>query len=190
MDNNCVIHLDLYNTDDVSLMIEFLFSFLILRYFGKDENFFYLSKNIEIKIEIPNTFINFFEKFQILNLFSKRELTIIKLLPLIVDKDLNSNIQIVSNYLKCLKENKISDIDLIFPGITPQNLIEDSRKKIVYKKANKKIITAFDAEILSQKECEELINEYIKLDQPTYYQITSFIYFLSIQFKKFNQNYI
>ena len=189
MDNNCVVHLDLYNTDDVSLMIEFLFSFLILRYFGKDENIFYLSKNIEIKIEIPNTFINFFEKFQILNLFSKRELTIIKLLPLIVDKDLNSNIQIVSNYLKCLKENKISDIDLIFPGITPQNLIEDSRKKIVYKKANKKIITALDAEILTQKECEELINEYIKIDQPTYYQITSFINFLSIQFKKFNQNY-
>ena len=129
--------MDLYDTDDISLMNEFLFSLLILRYYSLDENIFYLSKDIEVKIEIPNCFINFFEKFQILNLFNKKELTINKLLPLIVEKNLNSKIQIVSNYLKCLKENKIADIDLIFPEITPQNLIRDSRKSIRYKKINK-----------------------------------------------------
>jgi len=69
VDENCVVHLDLYDTDNIYLMNEFLLSFLILRYYGKDENIFYLSKKIKVKIEIPNTFINFIEKFPILTLF-------------------------------------------------------------------------------------------------------------------------
>jgi hypothetical protein len=50
----CVIHIDLYDTDQTSLMIEFLFSILITRFYGQSEDVFYLSKNIPIKIEIPN----------------------------------------------------------------------------------------------------------------------------------------
>ena len=190
VDNNCVIHLDLYDTDNTSLMIEFLFSFLILRYFGKDENVFYLPKDIEIKIEIPNSFINFMEKFQLLKLFKAKEMSISNLSPLIVEKNLYSNTQIVSNYLKCLKENKITECDLIYPGITPEDLIKDARKKIIYKKTKKELITALDPQILSQEECQNLILEYININQPTYYQITSFINILAVQFKKFNQNYI
>ena len=70
IDNNCALHLDLYDTDQTTLMMEFLFSILITRFYGQNEDVFFLSKNIPIKVEIPNTFINFFEKFPILNLFS------------------------------------------------------------------------------------------------------------------------
>lgn len=41
--------------------------------------------------------------------------------PLIVPNELDSNIQIVSNYLKGLKEDKINKFDLIFPNIILKN---------------------------------------------------------------------
>jgi hypothetical protein len=118
---NEFLHLDLYNTDQVALMNEFLFSILIIRFYGQNEDIFYLSKNIQIKVEIPNTFIDFLEKFPILTLFKTRELTISQLPPLIVPQELDSNIQLVANYLKALKENKINTKDLIFPKITPED---------------------------------------------------------------------
>ena len=191
VDDKSVVHLDLYDTDNISLMIEFLFSFLILRYFGKDEDVFYLSKKVEIKIEIPNTFINFIEKFNILTLFNITEMKILELESLIVPKEINSDIQIVSNYLKCLKEKKIADYDLIIPGITPESLIEISKLVIKYKKSKTTFVTAMDAQILNPEECQNLIFEMIKskITNPTYYQITSFINILAVQFKKFNQNY-
>ena len=66
-------------------MKEFLFSFLFTKFFGQNENLFYLSKDIEIKIEIPNGFIDFFLEFPILNMFQNRyEISIKKLPPLIV----------------------------------------------------------------------------------------------------------
>ena len=190
VDNNSVIHLDLYDTDNVSLMDEFLFSFLILRYFGKDEDVFYLPKNIEVKIEIPNSFINIIEKFPILKLFKIKQMKISLLFPLIVPKEIYSDIQIVANYLKCLKENKISDYDLIIPKITPEGIEKMARTKIIYPK-KKFFVTAMEAQILTQKECQDLIFEIInsKIKNPTYYQIVSFINVLSVQLKKFNQNY-
>ena len=72
LDDNCTIHIDLYDTDQISLMMEFLFSVLITRLYGKNDNIFYLSKDINIKIEIPNSFIDFFAKFPMLNLFPKK----------------------------------------------------------------------------------------------------------------------
>ena len=38
-------------------MTEFLFSMLITKLYGKNEDIFYLPKDIEIKIEIPNGFV-------------------------------------------------------------------------------------------------------------------------------------
>ena len=119
IDNNCALHLDLNNTDKIDLMTEFLFSILITKFYKYNEDIYYLSDDIPIKVEIPNTFIDFFEKFPILNLFKIREMKISNLVSLIVPNELDSNIQIVSNYLKVLKEDKINKFDLIFPNITP-----------------------------------------------------------------------
>ncbi len=89
IDNNCVLHLDLYDSDQTNLMMEFLFSILITRFYGQNDDIFFLSKEIPIKVEIPNTFINFFEKFSILNLFPVNLISIKNLAPLIVPKNIS-----------------------------------------------------------------------------------------------------
>ena len=186
LDNNCIIHIDLYDTDQPSLMMEFLFSALITKVYGKNDNIFYLSKEIEIKIEVPNSFIDFFAKFPILNLFPKTMLSIDKLSPLIVSEDLSSNIQIVCNYLKDLKDKNIDKNDLIFPGITPEDI-----KTQVYFIKKQKFSTAVDARVIPQAECQQLIFDIIKsnYEKPTYYQINSFIDVLAVQLKAFNQSF-
>ena len=125
IDDNSVLHLDLNDSDKIVLMLEFLLSILILRFYGQNEDIFFLPKNIPIKIEVPNTFINFFEKFIILKLFKITEIKIDNLAPLIVPENINCNIEIVANYLKALNENGINEYDLIFEGITPQDLVKN-----------------------------------------------------------------
>ena len=72
INDDSFIHLDLQDTskeDKILLMKDFLFNFLILGYYSKDDSVFYLSSNIEVMIEIPNCFYNFLDKFPILKLF-------------------------------------------------------------------------------------------------------------------------
>ena len=191
LNDNCVIHLDLYDTDQISLMMEFLFSVLITKVYGKNENIFYLSKYIKVKIEIPNSFIDFFAKFPVLDLFPKKKLSIDNLAKLIVPKEITSNIQIISNYLKDIIDERINQKDLYFPGITPEIVKDEIFVKKQNQKETKKEVTATEARILSQGECEDLILDVLKekIAKPTYYQINTFIDILAEQIKKFNQNY-
>ena len=178
INNDSIIHLDLYDTDQNDLMMEFLFSILITKLYGTNEDIFYLPKEIGIKVEIPNGFIDFISKFPILKLFHNNKLLIKNLPPLIVPTDsLTNNIQIVANYLKDFKEGKIDNTDLYFEKITPEDFFHYETKE--------------NAQILNQKECQQLIFEEIenKIELPNYYQITSFIDVLATQFKKFNQNF-
>jgi len=177
--NNSLFHLDLYDTEQTALMTEFLFSILITRSYGQSEDMFYLSKEIEIKVEIPNGFTNFMTKFPILTLFPYKIYTIKKLEPLIVPKKIDSNIQIVANYLKCYEDKTIDTKDLFFDKITPKDFKELNKETIV------------EARILSQKECQRLIFQKIKevIKEPNYYQIKIFIDILATQFKKLNQSY-
>ena len=100
-------------------MKDFLYSFLITKLYGQSENLFYLSKDVEIKIEIPNGFVDFFLKFPLLNMFDKKhEMKINNLPELIVPKEINSNMQIVCNYLKLLKNGKLADHDLYIKNIS------------------------------------------------------------------------
>ena len=136
----CAIHLDLYDTDQTDLMTEFLFSVLITKLYGHGEELFYLPKEIEIKIEIPNGFVNLINKFPILQLFKETKLLLRNLPELKVSQDLYSNVQIVANYLKLLKNNEIDDKDLIFDGKTPTIIASfDTKKK---------------AQTQQQKECQ------------------------------------
>ena len=173
-----VIHLDLYDSKQTDLMKNFLFCFLITKLYSQNENLFYLSKNVEIKIEIPNGFIEFLYKFPLLDMFeNKHKMSITKLENLIVEPNLNSNIQIVCNYLKLFEDEKINDVELYIKNIS----IEKDEFDINVEERN--------ATSMSQKECQRLIYKYIGIDNPTYYQITSFINVLAGQLKKFSMNY-
>ena len=175
-----IIHLDLYDSKQIDLMKEFFYSFLITKLYGHNGRLFYLSKDIEIKIEIPNGLFDFFLRYPILSMFkNKIKMTIGNLPPLMVSQDINSNIQIVCNYLKILKNGKLEKKDLYIPNIS---LNINSNESI-------KVNTKMNAVVLSQKECEELIKEVLKKNNPNYYQINSFINILSGQLKRFSMNY-
>jgi len=177
INNDSIIHLDLYDSEQNIQMSQFLFSILITKVFGENENIFYLPKEIGIKVEIPNGFIDFINKFPILKLFNNNKFLIKDLPPLIVPKYFLSNIQFVANYLKSFNEDRIDKTDLYFDRITPEDFSNFEAKE--------------DAQILSHKECQKLIFEEIKksIFFPNYYQITSFIDILSTQLKRFNQNF-
>ena len=187
LDNFTVIHLDLYDTDQIQLMMEFLFSLLIIKLYKYNDIIFYFAEKIKIKIEIPNGFIDFFAKFPILTLFLQKKINLNNLEPLYINKDINSNEQIVANYLKALKENRIDKEDLKFPMITPQ--FDEKKIKKLSKKYSYKLI---DAQIIPDQECNKLILEALKasnnIKNPTYYQIIIFINILGTELKKFSEN--
>ena len=189
MDDNFVLHLDLYDSDKTNSMMDFLFSILITRFYGQNEDIFFLPMKIEIKIEIPNTFINFFEKFPILNLFSIKEMQISNLAPLIVPPDITNNIEIVANYLVALNENKINEYDLIIPNFTPDIF----QKGLIINKSYKKKAktTSLMAKLFSAENCQNIIFNVIKqhIKEPNYYQIISFINVLAGQLRKLNKNF-
>ena len=133
------IHFDLHDTEQIDLMSEFLFSILITRLYGHDDKIIYFPKELEIKIEIPNGFVDFINKFPILDLFEKTYLSLKNLPSLNVPLNINSNVQIVANYLKLLKEKRLDDVDLFFEDLTPQDFLSYS--------------TLQKAAVLSQEEC-------------------------------------
>ena len=185
-----VIHLDLYDSKQIDLMKDFLYSFLVTKLYGQNENLFYLSKKVKIVIEIPCGFIDFFNKYPLLSLFENRtQMKISQLPPLIVPKEINSNIQIVCNYLKLLNSGKLSEKDLIISGVS---ISKEDIKNVI----NDEIFnddTTIDATSLSENECDKLIKDLLKnklkIEYPTYYQINSFINVFSGQLKNFSMNF-
>ena len=170
---NISIHFDIFDTPKIDLMKEFLFFIFITKSYSLYEDIFYLNKEIEIKIELPYGFIDLPSKFPLLKIIKNKVKISIKELPkLIVLKDINSDIQIVCNYLKIFKNKEIIDNDLYIKGISSEKINEYSNKKI--------------AESIPDLECQNLIYEYLDVKFPNYYQIQNFIKILSSQFKKFS----
>ena len=168
---NIVLHIDLFDTKKTEEMKEFLFSLLITKLYGLNENIFYLHKETQIKIELPYGFIDFFLKFPFLKMFkNKINISIENLPPLIVSKKIDSDIQIICNYLRIIKNKKIIENDIYIPNISSSYFNELPEK--------------ITAEIIPDDECKELIYDYLKIDFPNYYQINNFIKILSSQFKK------
>ena len=107
-------HLDLLDTNKINLIREFLFLFLITKSFTLNDDIFYYGDNFKIKIEVSNSFDNYLSKFPILTFLKKEMIKKNNLAPFdISSKDILDNEQIVSNYLKMLKENKINEFNLL-----------------------------------------------------------------------------
>ena len=86
------IHLDLFDNKEniVSVLNEFLFSFLITKFYSNNENIIYIPTNIEIYVEIPNTFKGFISNYGILKSFKNDDdiITIKNLPELDLPKDI------------------------------------------------------------------------------------------------------
>ena len=70
------IHLDLYEVNEPSILNEFLFSFLITKFYSDSENIIYIQKDIEIYVEIPNCFEDMLSIYKVLNSFDIETITI------------------------------------------------------------------------------------------------------------------
>ena len=94
--NNVAIHLDLIETEEISLINEFLFSFLITRFYIYNENIIYIPNNFKLYIEIPNSQNNYLKQFGILNLFNKENIELGHLLPLLeLEADIRNKFKIL-----------------------------------------------------------------------------------------------
>ena len=101
---NIAIHLDLTESEETSIINEFLFSFLITKFYINNENIIYIPKDIEIYIEIPNCFEDYLSKFGILKIFNRENISLSEIPKLDLTKniidifsqmlDYNSNEQI------------------------------------------------------------------------------------------------
>ena len=73
------IHLDLYESKETSILNEFLFCFLITKFYTNNENIIYIPTNIEIYVEIPNCFKDFKSNYNILKPFHKYTIDFVNL---------------------------------------------------------------------------------------------------------------
>ena len=168
--NKIALHLDLYDTNKIELIREFLFSILILKYYSQNENIFYFGNEIKIKVEIPNSFIDMMVLFPFLRFFNNIHINSDNLPRIIISERLTSPIQIVCNYLKNL--NYINENDIYI-----ENVSYGETPNCIW------------AVPMSQEECCQYILEYLNIENPNYYQIESYINIIAGQLKLFTQSF-
>ncbi|OUM60841.1 hypothetical protein PIROE2DRAFT_13322 [Piromyces sp. E2] len=162
------LHLDLFSMNQIEIASEFLFSFLILKYYSQNENIFFYGNEMKIKVEIPNDFIDFKKIFPILNFFENTHITCNNIPQMLVPNDINSKIQIVANYIKNL--NNINNHDIYIPDI------------------NSKTANCIEIKTLSQQECHKIVFDSLNIENPNYYQIIAYINILAEQLIHFSKS--
>ena len=168
-DNNgdYAIHFDLSETNLTELVQEILFKILILKKLDINEKIFYFGEELKIKIELPNGFYNYMDKFPILKLF-KSNIHLKGLLPIRMPSNIkkigDSEIQIVANTLNMYKQRNLGRQNINFES----------------------------TQLLNNNQCQMLIDEFLKNNENdyNYYQKISFIKLLAVQFKMFKDCFI
>ena len=180
-----ILHIDLTYTELKDLVLEFLFKFLIMKYYNCDNNIFCYDQNqFEVFIEIHNEISNF-EILKFCNTINK------KMDPLNDEENDNkdkkdkrvesSKIQVVAQIFKKLykKEIGVSNIDLDSSNYLPVNKVQEKGKG--------------KNEFVS---CQQFIDYYfndnsdndLKIENPNYYQKKMFINLLADQFTRFTKS--
>ena len=200
------IHLDILDINKKEkrfLIRDFLFCFLVLKYYSHNYDIFYYGNEFIIKIETSFGIDDPFISYPILKLYKKKKIRKENLKVLIGSPEFNNNIQLVSQYLNLYKKNKINNINIFvyFKNIC-DNILDDDDEQI---QKSTKIGNTKDKppEIgkkmenlipLNNEECTNLILEYYNKDEkekqnPTFYQLNSFINVLFEQLKFLSGNY-
>ena len=156
------IHIDLAESKEVSLISEFLFSFLITKFYTYNEDIIYIPDNLNIYIEIPNCFQNYLTQIGILNakVFKIENISCGK-----KKESLKSNIQnIEMDKLELDKETR----DILKKMI---GLDKDEK--------NEKII---------DEKIEQFVKQNLGVENYSYYQVNTFIKLFISQCSKLKGN--
>ena len=179
-----LLHLDLMESKRIELMKNFLFNVLVLKCFNQNENIVYLGKESVFCVELPNGFTDFYSVFPFLRNFPSEVIKKESINQLLIPSALDSDIQIVCNYLLHFKtldkkgKRMIDKFNLYIPGVS---VLDQTEVKKKYKK-----YYIFVKEV-PPEQCKQLIKEFFNTDV-TFYQINSFINVLADQLKKFTNN--
>ncbi len=199
-EENIGLHIDILDTNTnelVNIIRDFLFSFLIMKYYSHDYDFIYYGKEFKIKIEVPFGFINPFDIYPTLKYFKKTIINKDNIPHLIGSLDFNNNFQLVSQYLQFLDNNKINDksIFVYFKGISEYVFDENKESTEIGNVKNepnnigkgmKKLVP------IDNITGEKLIRKYLcdnENENLTFYQINSFINVLGEQLKYLGGNH-
>ena len=165
-DENCVIHIEIYQTNFYSLLREFLFKLLVLKFYDFSNDIFYLGEKIKIIIELPFNFVNYFSVLPFLKIF--QIINIENIYPLRI-----SNIKNDITKMK-IKE---SNILIVANTLNYYNIQYINKINIDLESENK----------LSEEKCQEILDELFKTNnlRENHYQREMLINFLSVQFKAF-----
>jgi len=98
------IHLDLTESKETSIINEFLFSFLITKFYINNENIIFIPKDIQIYIEIPNCFKNYLSKLGIIKIFNCENISLDNIPNLDLSREI---IDIFSQMLKFKSKEEI-----------------------------------------------------------------------------------
>ena len=144
--NNIAIHLDLIESEETSLINEFLFSFLITKFYTNNEDILYIPNNFKIYIEIPNSFEDYLVKYGILNAFHIEN--------------------IVIGELRQNENSNITNIPMLELDLDLKKDDQDTKKyfkKTIEKSSNKEIEKFIKDNIGITKYSYHQINTFIKL---------------------------
>lgn len=158
-----VLHIDLGNVDSPSELDTFLFELVVLRYVSAG-NVSVSLKTSDVNIEIANTINNtLINSLQTAVLFQRVNLKWNGIESLIVSRELNSPVQVVCNYLKCLDNGTLDRKDLY--------LSKDSQSQ------------------LTARECKALLCRHLSREIKSSFPVLfTFIHVLADQLKKMNQS--
>ena len=203
------LHLDVSDTKQIELFEDFLFSFLIQKFYSNNENIFCYEDNVKIYIEIQNGFLNLIEKFSLFKEFHIHNIDKLPELELqenensfhdfehMQKKDENSTLSNIEIHKK--KENLSynylykSDIQLVCNYLKNLNIISQYNLFFynLYEKSEENIGYDYyiNAQYINQEECRKLLDSYFKKSNKSYHQINIYIKVLADQLRKFSIDY-
>ena len=171
---NIILHLNIYDTQYIEVLEEFLFYLIFTSCIVNKENIVYIKTRYKIIIEIPYGFFNFVSKCDILNLILKQNVHSINI-------DLNQD-----SYSYLQKQLRLIDT---FEYLYEKNLINYFEIK-EYEDNNKN-----KKNIISLNECKNFdyyfdkIKTISKIENMNYYQFFSYVNVLYSQLKCFHNNF-
>ena len=184
---NTVIHIDLidYNKTEETqneILRDFIFSIVVLKYYHYKEDYFWVNKDTEIYVEIPNGYYDFYSNFEFLQTFDVKEITKQNKEELKNSNDLTKNDQIVAIYIK--NQEDIENEDFHIDGVSNGDKNKGTKKVITSPIQNIQTLFENDKLVIKDNEVLTLINK-----DMNFYQINAIINIIGENLKLFNNDF-